>query len=174
MTESEAVKLDERIGRLEQTVALGFFEQGREISGLKGQIDGLEGRMDRLEVRMTALEEKFDILADTVLDATKTILERIDGMSQQMERSTKAIRRRHGADRRLTRLVLADHNIRLKQLESGRQAQAQRDFRDAGMGHLTRPSRSAILTTNSAWVAPAPKSGVPSVCCKGNTIQKRS
>ncbi len=95
MTESEAVELDERIGKLEETVARGFYGDGQRFGGL-------EGRMTNLEARM---------------DAIKTVLERIDGLSQQMERSTKAIRRRHTADRRLTRLILADHNGRLRHLE---------------------------------------------------------
>lgn len=121
MTESEAVKLDERIGKLEETVAKGFFEQGRRLKKLEDRMGGLEGRVGGLEKRMDALSEKFDVLADTVLDATKTVLERIAGLSQQMERSTKAIRKRHSADRRLTRLTLADHNRRLQVLESDRQ-----------------------------------------------------
>ena len=165
MTESEAVKLDKQLGKLEETVAAGFHEVGQRFDKLEAKVtqgfhevgqrfDKLEGkvrehgqrfdkleakvtqgfqehgqrltkledRMTGLEARMGALGEKFDVLADTVLDATKTVLERIDGLGRQMERSTKAIRRRHTADRRLTRLVLAGHGRRLTRMETRPQA----------------------------------------------------
>ena len=117
MANDEAMKIDERIGRLELTVAKGFFEQGQRIGGLEGRMGSLEGRMGGLEDRMDALSAKFDVTTDAVLDAIKTVLERIDGLGEQMERSTAAIRKRHAADRRLTDSVLGDHKRRILALE---------------------------------------------------------
>ena len=52
---NDYMALDERIGRLEETVAKEFF-------GVNGRLGGLENRMGRLEDRMGGLEDRMDAL----------------------------------------------------------------------------------------------------------------
>lgn len=92
----EIMLLDERISRLEQTVAQGFFEligherivDGRihavegSITRLEGRIDRLEERVGRLEVRMDQLEVRMDQLEARM----GRLEERMDRLEERMDR----------------------------------------------------------------------------------------
>ena len=110
MTDDDIMAVDERLSRLEATVATGFFEQGQRI-------DGIEDRMDRLEDRMSSLESKLDVVADSIRADLKTLLEVVTANTGEKRRSTDAIRQEHAADRRLMRSILDDHSHRIRVLE---------------------------------------------------------
>lgn len=103
MTNEDVMAVDERLARLEKTVATEFFKHG--------------GRLDRLEDRMIALDTKFDIAVESIRGDVKTILEVMTGFAAEMRRTTESIRKEHGADRRLTRSILFDHVTRIRTLE---------------------------------------------------------
>ncbi len=113
MANDDVMAVDERLSRLETTVANGFFEQGQRV-------DRVEGRMDRLEDRLGALESKLDVVAESIRADIKTVLEAVTAGTDEMRRTTDAIRKEHEADRRLTRLVLDDHGHRLRTVEGRR------------------------------------------------------
>ncbi len=110
MATDDVMQVDERLTRLETTVANGFFESGQRTGRL-------EGRMDRLEDRMSSLESKIDVFADGIRADLKTVLEAVTTGTEEMRRTTEAIRKEHEADRRLTRSILDDHTHRLRHLE---------------------------------------------------------
>ena len=95
--------VDERLSRLETTVATGFHEQIQ--------------RMDRLEDRMFALESKMDVFADAIRGDIKTVLEAVTAGTEEMRRRTEAIRKEHEADRRLMMSILNDHSHHLRAVE---------------------------------------------------------
>src|SRR5688572_31876365 len=110
MASDEISAVDERLSRLETTVANGFHENGKRF-------DVLERRMDRLEDRMFALENKLDVVADSIRADLKTVLEAVTAGTEEMRRITDAIRKEHQADRRLIVPILDDHSHRLRALE---------------------------------------------------------
>ena len=110
MTDQDVMAVDERLARLEKTVAEGFFEQG-------GRLAKFDARFNRLEDRMTALDSKFDIAVESIRGDVKTILEVMTGFAAEMRRTTESMRKDHEADRRLTRSVLQDHVKRIRILE---------------------------------------------------------
>ena len=128
MATDDVMAVDQRLAQLEKTVAQGFFDQGRRIGGLEGRMDGLDGRvnsvagrmdglagrMDRLEDRMSGLETKLDVFAETIRGDIKTILEVVTAGTNEMRRTTEAIRKEHAADRRLMMSILNDHSNRLR------------------------------------------------------------
>ncbi|MEO8678613.1 MAG: hypothetical protein ABI665_06185 [Vicinamibacterales bacterium] len=81
-TNEEVMAVDKRLARLEETVAKGFFEQGRCLTKIEGHLSKIDGslgkidshlrahtgRFDRLEDRMLALESKVDVVADHKVD----------------------------------------------------------------------------------------------------------
>ena len=103
MANNDVMAVDERLSRLETTVATGFHEQGQ--------------RTDRLEDRMFALESKMDVFGDAIRADIKTVLEAVTAGTEEMRRITDAIRKEHQADRRLTMTILNDHSHRLRALE---------------------------------------------------------
>ena len=128
----------QRLSRLETTVATGFREQGARLAHLEGRMGSLEGRMDSLEGRMGsledrmgslqdrmgsledrmfALENKLDVVADSIRADLKTVLEAVTAGTEEMRRTTDAIRKEHHADRRLMMSILDDHSHRLRTLE---------------------------------------------------------
>ena len=124
MANDDVMAVDERLARLEITVANGFLENGTRMGGLEGRMGGLEarmggleGRMDRLEDRMSALESKVDVFADSIRADIKTVLEAVTAGTEEMRRTTDAIRAEHRADRRLMMSILDDHGHRLRKLE---------------------------------------------------------
>ena len=110
MATDDVMQVDERLTRLETTVANGFFEIGQRF----GRVDA---RIDRLEDRMGALESKIDVFADGIRADLKTVLEAVTAGTEEMRRTTEAIRKEHEADRHLTRSILDDHSHRLRDLE---------------------------------------------------------
>ena len=103
MAQDEITAVDERLSRLETTVATGFHEQGQ--------------RIDRLEDRMFALVNKMDVVADSIRADLKTVLEAVTAGTEEMRRTTAAIRKEHEADRRLMMSILGDHSHRMRALE---------------------------------------------------------
>ena len=103
MAKDDAMAVDNRVAKLESTVAKGFFDQGQ--------------RMGRLEDRMAALDSKFDVVAESIRGDLKTVLEAVTGLTAEMRRTTRSIRKEHEADRRITKSVLLDHLSRIRTLE---------------------------------------------------------
>ena len=105
MAKDDVMAVDDRVAKLENTMAKGFFDQGQ--------------RMNRLEDRMAALDAKFDVVAESIRGDVTTIRELITGFMGEMRRTTESIRKEHEADRRLTRLTLFDHVVRIRKLDGG-------------------------------------------------------
>jgi chromosome segregation ATPase len=92
----EIMLLDERISRLESTVAQGFFElTGRadlhdgRIGKVEARMDRLEERMDQLEARMDRLEERMDRLEarmDRLEERMDRLEARMDRLEERMDR----------------------------------------------------------------------------------------
>jgi hypothetical protein len=110
MANEDVMKVDERLSRLEKTVAEGFYGNGQQFKGLLG-------RMDHLEDRMYALENKMDVVAESLRGDIRTVLDAVVANTDEMRRTTDAIRKEHEADRRLTRAILQDHSTRIRTLE---------------------------------------------------------
>ena len=100
MANEDVMAVDERLSRLETTVATGFHEQGQ--------------RIERIEDRMFGLENKVNVVAESIRADLKTVLEAVTAGTEEMRRTTEAIRKEHEADRRLTRSILEDHSKRLR------------------------------------------------------------
>ena len=120
----DVMAVDERLARLEVTVANGFSDLGRRMDRLEVRMDRLEMRMDRLEVRMDRLEDrvnalnsKLDVTAESLEGKMGLLMERMDAHAQEMRVWTKAIVDEHRADRRLMYAMLQDHGIRIRALE---------------------------------------------------------
>lgn len=105
MAEDCAMALDDRVAKLENTMAKGFFDQGQ--------------RMDRLEDRISALDSKLDVVSESIRGEVTTLAEVMHGFMGEMRRTTDSMRQEHEADRRLTRLALFDHVTRIRKLEDG-------------------------------------------------------
>jgi glutamyl-tRNA reductase len=123
MANDDVMGLDKQIGRLEDTVAREFSEQAKRVEQLEVTVrkgfeefigrfdrqdarhdghdsrsDRLEGRMGRLEDRMHALENKLDVVADSIRGDIKTVLRAVTNGTEEMRRTTDAIRKEHQAD----------------------------------------------------------------------------
>ena len=105
MANDDVMALDDRVAKLENTMAKGFFDQGQ--------------RMDRLEDRMAALDSKFDVVSESIRGDVKAVLEAVTALGAEMRRTTRVIRKEHEADRRITKSVLLDHRTRIRKLEDG-------------------------------------------------------
>lgn len=116
----DIMAVDERLARLEVTVAKGFAELGGRMGGLEGRMGGLEGRMSRLEDRLDALNSKLDVVSESLGDKMQLVIERLDAHISEMRLTTQAIVAEHRADRRLMYAMLQDHGIRIRALEHDR------------------------------------------------------
>ena len=125
MTTEEVMAVDERLARLEKTVAESFFEHGGRLDKIDGRLDKIDGRFDGLEDRMTALDSKVDIAVESIRGDVKTVLEVMTGFIGEMRRTTDSMRKEHAADRRLTRSILLDHVTRIRTLEDDRSTGGQ-------------------------------------------------
>ena len=56
---TDYMALDERIGRLEETVAKGFFDLNGRMDNLERRMDGFDGRMDGLDGRVGDLDARI-------------------------------------------------------------------------------------------------------------------
>ena len=110
MANEDVMAVDERLSKLEKTVAEGFFESGQRFTRL-------DGRISRLEDRMSALENKVDVVGESLGADIRTVLDAVVAGTDEMRRTTDAIRQEHAADRRLTKAILNDHSIRIRALE---------------------------------------------------------
>ena len=110
MATDDVMAVDKRLAQLEQTVAKGFFDQS-------GRMNTFASRMDRLEDRIGAVESKLDIVAESIRGDLKTVLDAVTANTDEMRRTFDAIRKEHEADRRLTRSILNDHAVRIRDLE---------------------------------------------------------
>ncbi len=124
----DVMALDERLARLEVTVATGFNELGGRMGRLEASMDRLEGNMDRLEARMgsrvgrlegrtDAFNAKLDVSVETLDAKLQLVLERLDAHTREMRVWTEAIVNEHRADRRLMYAMLGDHRVRIEALE---------------------------------------------------------
>jgi len=117
MPNDDVMAVNERLARLEKTVAEGFFEQRQSFESHDGRFVSLEARMARLEDRIVAIDSKLDIFSEAIRGDLKTVLEAVTAGTDEMRRTTEAIRNEHAADRRLTRSILNDHAVRIRELE---------------------------------------------------------
>ena len=107
MPNDDVMAVDERLSKLEKTVAEGFYATGQRFTRLDGRINGLEDRM-------SALENKLDVVAESLRGDIRTVLDAVVANTDEMRRTTDAIRKEHEADRRLARAILQDHSIRMR------------------------------------------------------------
>ena len=87
MPMDDVMAVDQRLARLEATVAQGFFEQGRRMGGLEGRMGRLEGRVDGLAGRMDGLDSRMDGLAgrmDRLEDRMDRLADRMDRLEDRM------------------------------------------------------------------------------------------
>ncbi|MDP2322033.1 MAG: hypothetical protein Q8O42_22175 [Acidobacteriota bacterium] len=111
--------LDKQLAALEVTVAKGFQEQRQRLDKMDGRLEEHTRRFDRLEDRISALDSKLDVVAESIRGDVTTIRELVAGFMGEMRRTTDSIRKEHAADRRLTRLALADQAVRIRKIEGG-------------------------------------------------------
>ncbi len=107
---TDVMAVDERLSRLEVTVAKGFAE-------LNGRADRADGRMDRLESRLNAMNSKLDIVVESIESKMQLVIERLDATTREMRMTTRAMQLEHRADRRLMYAILKDHGVRIRALE---------------------------------------------------------
>ena len=103
MANEDVMALDERVAKLEKTMAKGFFDQGR--------------RMDRLEDRMAALDSKFDVVSESVRSDVKAVLEAQNQRQRVIKFRGTFIE--HGAQL----VVGQEWSIRLKRIRSPQRLQ---------------------------------------------------
>ena len=101
-------KVAERLAKLEETVAQGFFANSDQFK--------------RIETRFEALDSKIDISVESLRGDIKTVLDAVGGLASELRRTTEAIRKEHAADREILKLALKDHTIRLQATEEGRRS----------------------------------------------------
>ena len=119
MANDHVMTLDKQLANLEVTVAKGFQEQRQRLDKMDGRLHEHTGRFDRLEDRISALDSKLDVVAESIRGDVTTIRELVTGFMGEMRRTTDLIRKEHAADRRLTRLALADQVVRIRKVEGG-------------------------------------------------------
>jgi archaellum component FlaC len=126
MANDHVMTLDKQLAALEITVAKGFQEQRQRLDKIDGRLDHIDGRLnehtgrfDRLDDRISALDSKLDVVAESIRGEVTTIRELVTGFMGEMRRTTDSIRQEHAADRRLTRLALADQVVRIRKFEGG-------------------------------------------------------
>lgn len=90
-------KVAERLARLEHTVAEGFYAN---------------------DARINALDNKIDISVESLRSDIKTVLEAVGALTEELRRTTDAIRKEHAADRAILKLTLQDHGRRIESVEN--------------------------------------------------------
>ena len=89
-------KLEERLTRLEVTVAQGFYNA---------------------EMRDSALSNKIDVNTEALRSDLHTVLNAVDSLADELRRTTESIRKEHAADRAVLTLTLQQHARRLHDLD---------------------------------------------------------
>jgi hypothetical protein len=90
-------KLEERLTRLEVTVAQGFYNA---------------------ELRDAALSNKIDVNTEALRSDLHTVLNAVDSLTDELRRTTESIRKEHAADRAILTLSLQQHSRRIHDLEN--------------------------------------------------------
>jgi hypothetical protein len=134
---NDVMALDERIGRLEDTVASGFTAVNNRIDTLDGKVNALDARMngfddrlgrlevtvaqgffehakrmDRSDQRMDAMNHKMDVGFERLEGKIQTVLEHLDTFKEETRRNFDAFFKESRADRRLMYSILRDHGRR--------------------------------------------------------------
>jgi hypothetical protein len=86
-------KVAERLARLEETVAKGFFDSGLQFKSIDAPFSMLDRRLD-------AMDRKIGVSVESLRADIKTVLETVIGFTEEMRRTTESIRQEHAADRR--------------------------------------------------------------------------
>jgi signal transduction histidine kinase len=89
----------ERLAQLEVTVAQGFHD---------------------MELRFSAMSRKIDITVEALRGDIQTVVEVVTTLTNEMRRTTDAMRKEHSADRAVVNLALEQHARRLHDLEGQR------------------------------------------------------
>lgn len=124
--------LDERLARLEMTVASGFSEQGTRITRLEEKVDrlgekvdGLEQKVDRLGAKVNGLDEKLeglnsklDVSMESLEAKMQLVAERVEVRMNEIATLVETMGREWRADRRLVYAMLKEHRVRIESLES--------------------------------------------------------
>ncbi len=87
----------ERLTLLEVTMARGFHD---------------------MEQRFSAMSRKIDVNVEALRADMQTVAETLTGLTNEMRRTTDAMRKEHAADREILRQSLLNHAERLHRLES--------------------------------------------------------
>jgi outer membrane murein-binding lipoprotein Lpp len=84
----DVMAVDERLARLEVTVAKGFSEQSGCISSLEHKVDTLTGRVDTLDQKVDTLDQKVDTLdqkVDTLGRQVDALGRHVDTLGRQFD-----------------------------------------------------------------------------------------
>jgi hypothetical protein len=118
----DIMAVDERVARLETTVATGFSELNGRITTLEHKVDrkfdALERKVDGLNARVDALNGKLDVVSESLESKMQLVLERLDVWTKESRATTAAMQKEWQADRRLMYATLTDHRVRIEALES--------------------------------------------------------
>jgi uncharacterized coiled-coil protein SlyX len=114
----DIMAVDERLARLEVTVAKGFSEQEGRFTRLEHRFDALERKVDGLNARVDALNGKLDVVSESLESKMQLVLERLDVWTKESRATTAAMQKEWQADRRLMYATLTDHRVRIEALES--------------------------------------------------------
>lgn len=90
-------KVAERLTQLEVTVAKGFHD---------------------MEQRFSATNRKIDVNVDALRSDVQAVAAHVTALTDEMRRTTDAIRKEHAADREIFRQSLLNHAGRIHALES--------------------------------------------------------
>ena len=86
-----------RLAQLEVTVAQGFHD---------------------IELRFSAMSRKIDVNVEALRGDIQTVVEVVTALTNEMRRTTEAMRSEHAADREILRLSLLNQGERLHSLET--------------------------------------------------------
>ena len=128
----EIMAVDERLARLEVTVANGFSEQNGRITSLEHKVDTLDRKVDALGRRadildqkvdglsekVDALNSKLDVVSESLEGKIHLVLERLDSRTGELQASIETMQNESRADRRLMYAMLKDHRVRIEALET--------------------------------------------------------
>lgn len=82
-------KVDTQLGRLEETVAKEFHQIGRRFDGIDQRFDGIDQRFDGIDQRLDRIETAFKVHDDKLTAGFRDIAERIDRLGSRRSRPRK-------------------------------------------------------------------------------------